>query len=163
MKSSPWSIVALQSRTDIVFGKPKRIPLDIDVSEKVLSDPSTETVMRIQEAADRLGVSTRVLRHYEHEGLIVPRRTPNGYRSYSAPEVDRAAWVRDLIGSGFSTREIRNLIAALEDGTSRLGVNCSAVMKDKLERIDRAIETLRRRRRTLSRRLSDWRQRPRDQ
>ncbi|NEV00514.1 MerR family transcriptional regulator [Bradyrhizobium sp. UFLA 03-164] len=119
--------------------------------------------MRIQEAADRLGVSTRVLRHYEHEGLIVPRRTPNGYRSYSAPEVDRAAWVRDLIGSGFSTREIRNLIAALEDGTSRLGVNCSAVMKDKLERIDRAIETLRRRRRTLSRRLSDWRQRPRDQ
>ncbi|WP_456782559.1 MerR family transcriptional regulator [Bradyrhizobium sp. USDA 4516] len=116
--------------------------------------------MRIRETADRLSVSARVLRHYEHEGLIVPRRTPNGYRSYSALDVDRAAWVRDLIASGFSTREIRNLLAALEDGPGRPGLNCSAIMQDKLARIDRAIETLRRRRRTLLRRLSDWKQRP---
>ncbi|MCS3451234.1 MULTISPECIES: MerR family transcriptional regulator [Bradyrhizobium] len=117
--------------------------------------------MRIQEAANRLGVSARVLRHYEHEGLIVPRRTRNGYRSYSAPEVDRAAWVRDLIDSGFSTRELRNLLAALEDSPGRAGI-CSAVMQDKLERIDHAIETLRKRRRALSRRLSDWKQRSGD-
>ena len=49
--------------------------------------------MRIQNAARHLGVSARALRHYEAEGLIVPRRTSNGYRSYSAPELERAAWI----------------------------------------------------------------------
>ncbi len=47
--------------------------------------------MKIQEAARHLGVSARTLRHYEAAGLIVPRRTSNGYRSYSAPEIERAA------------------------------------------------------------------------
>ncbi|MGY3444758.1 MerR family transcriptional regulator [Bradyrhizobium sp. USDA 4473] len=109
--------------------------------------------MRIQEAARHLGVSARALRHYEAAGLIVPRRTSNGYRSYSASEIERAGWVRDLIASGFSTRELRNLLAAL-DGGGRARVSCSAVMQDKLDQIDRAIATLRRRRRALSRRLT---------
>ena len=49
--------------------------------------------MRIQEAAHHLGVSARTLRHYEAAGLIVPRRNSNGYRSYAALEIERAAWV----------------------------------------------------------------------
>ncbi|WP_082747750.1 MerR family DNA-binding transcriptional regulator [Bradyrhizobium macuxiense] len=49
--------------------------------------------MRIQEAARHLGVSARALRHYEAAGLIVPRRTSNGYRSYAASEIEPAAWV----------------------------------------------------------------------
>ena len=110
--------------------------------------------MRIQEAARHLGVSARALRHYEAAGLIVPRRTSNGYRSYSASEIERAAWVRDLIASGFSTRELRNLLNALEDGRRGGRVSCSAVMQDKLDQIDRAIAALRMRRRALSRRLT---------
>jgi MerR family regulatory protein len=55
--------------------------------------------MRIQEAAHRLGVSPRVLRHCEAEGLIAPPAPPNGYRTYSPPEIDQAAWVRDLIAA----------------------------------------------------------------
>ncbi|WP_407169805.1 MerR family transcriptional regulator [Bradyrhizobium sp. ORS 111] len=110
--------------------------------------------MRIQDAARHLGVSARTLRHYEAAGLIVPRRTSNGYRSYSASEIERAAWVRDLIASGFSTRELRNLLTALEDGRRTPGVSCSAVMQDKLDQIDRAITTLRKRRRALSARLA---------
>ncbi|MBR0797342.1 MerR family transcriptional regulator [Bradyrhizobium jicamae] len=110
--------------------------------------------MKIQEAARHLGVSSRVLRHYEAAGLVVARRTMNGYRSFSAAEIERAAWVRDLIASGFSTRELRNLFTALEDGPRRARVNCSAVMQDKLDQIDRAIAALRRRRRALARRLA---------
>jgi DNA-binding transcriptional MerR regulator len=110
--------------------------------------------MRIQEAARHLGVSARVLRHYEAAGLIEPQRISNGYRSYSAAEIERAAWVRDLIASGFSTRELRNLLSALEGGRRGARVNCSAVMQQKLEQIDRAIAVLRQRRRALSRRLT---------
>ncbi len=109
--------------------------------------------MRIQEAARHLGVSARALRHYEAAGLIVPRRTPNGYRSYAASELERAAWVRDLIASGFSTRELRNLLSALDDGRRGARVSCSTVMQDKLDQIDRAMAALRMRRRALSRRL----------
>src|SRR5437868_12402502 len=110
--------------------------------------------MRIQEAAHQLGVSARALRHYEAAGLIVPRRNSNGYRSYSASEIERAAWVKDLIAAGFSTRELRNLLTALEDGRRGARVNCSAVMQEKLDQIDRAIAVLRKRRRALSRRLA---------
>ena len=110
--------------------------------------------MRIQEAARHLGVSARALRHYEAAGLIAPRRTSNGYRSYAAPEIERAAWVRDLIASGFSTRELRNLLTALEDGKRSARVSCSAVMQDKLDQIDRAIAALRKRRRALALRLT---------
>jgi len=74
--------------------------------------------MRIQEAAHHLGVSARALRHYEAAGLIVPRRNSNGYRSYSVLEIERAAWVRDLIAAGFLTRELRNLLTALDDGSA---------------------------------------------
>jgi len=131
-------------------------PLDIDVSEKLLDQLRVEIAMRILEVARHLGVSTRVLRHYEAEGLIVPRRAPNGYRTYSASEIDQAAWVRDLIAAGFSTREIRNLLTALEDGPRKATVSCSALLQDKLGQIDRAIDTLRKRRRALSRRLDGW-------
>jgi DNA-binding transcriptional MerR regulator len=111
--------------------------------------------MRIQQAARHLGVSARTLRHYEAARLIAPRRTTNGYRSFAAPEIERAAWVRDLIAAGFSTRELRNLVRALEDGRRKAGVSCAAVMQDKLGQIDRAIATLRNRRRALSRRLAE--------
>ncbi|MBR1204508.1 MerR family transcriptional regulator [Bradyrhizobium sp. AUGA SZCCT0124] len=111
--------------------------------------------MRIQEAAHHLGVSARALRHYESAGLIVPRRNSNGYRSYSVLEIERAAWVKDLIAAGFSTRELRNLLTALEDGRRGARVSCSAVMQEKLDQIDRAIAALRKRRRALSRRLAE--------
>ncbi|WP_456749384.1 MerR family DNA-binding transcriptional regulator [Bradyrhizobium sp. USDA 4341] len=44
--------------------------------------------MRIQEAARHLNVSARVLRHYEAEGLIEPRRTP----SFNYPQVLLQPW-----------------------------------------------------------------------
>ncbi|WP_430641816.1 MerR family DNA-binding protein [Bradyrhizobium macuxiense] len=57
------------------------------------------------------------------------------------------------MASGFSTRELRNLLTALDDGRRSARVNCSAVMQDKLDQIDRAIATLRKRRRALALRL----------
>jgi len=112
--------------------------------------------MRIQEVARHLGISSRSLRHYEAEGLIDLRRAVNGYRTFAPPEIERAAWVRDLIAAGFSTRELRNLLTALEDEPRKAGVDCSVVMQSKLEQIDHAIASLRKRRRALAHRLAEW-------
>lgn len=114
--------------------------------------------MRIQEAARQLGVSPRVLRHYEAEGLISPRRSANGYRIYSPKELMQAEWVRDLVASGFSTRELRNLLSALDDGPGKPSIDCTMLMREKLDQIDRLLAALRKRRGTLTRRLEAWKQ-----
>lgn len=45
--------------------------------------------MRINEAAEQLGLSQRALKYYEKEGLLEVRRDENGYRNYSAQDLER--------------------------------------------------------------------------
>lgn len=130
--------------------------LDPDISVKVLDRIRKDNTMRVQEAARHLGISARMLRHYESEGLIAPRRSANGYRRFSATELARAGWVRDLIACGFSTRELRGLVSALDNDPQKPGLNCSQVMRDKLGQIDRLVAALNQRRNALSLRLAAW-------
>jgi len=57
--------------------------------------------MRIKEAARRLGISERMLRHYENEGLLRPRRSENGYRWYDEADLRRVARIRISSRQGF--------------------------------------------------------------
>jgi len=53
--------------------------------------------MRIGELATELGVSSDTLRFYERSGLLPrPPRAENGYREYSAPDVERLRLIIDL-------------------------------------------------------------------
>jgi MerR family copper efflux transcriptional regulator len=112
--------------------------------------------VNIQQAAKRIGVSSRMLRHYESEGLITPTRSKNGYRTFSDQEIQQAAWIRDLIGSGFSTRELRKIVSDFDNNPLNREPNCSIIMREKLEQIDRLIATLQDRRSALSLRLAAW-------
>ena len=47
-------------------------------------------------AAEATGWSARMLRYLEEQGLIVPRRTPAGYRLYGLGEVNQLRRLRDL-------------------------------------------------------------------
>ena len=58
--------------------------------------------MRIGELARRTGVSTRLLRYYEEQGLMVPQRSANGYRDYSEEFVDQIAQIRSLLDGGLA-------------------------------------------------------------
>lgn len=66
--------------------------------------------MRIGELARRTGVSERMLRYYEHEGLLNPKRTDSGYRDYGPEEVDAAHRIRVLSAAGLKIRSIRLLL-----------------------------------------------------
>lgn len=113
--------------------------------------------MQIAEAADRLGLSARSLRHYEQVGLLSPSRDQNGYRSYSAADMRRAERVRDMIATGFSTREILAMAPCLtyegagacDDGLTNL--------EHKLTQIDRLIADLQSRRKTTVERIESFR------
>ena len=69
--------------------------------------------MKIGELAERTGVSTRLLRYYEEQGLLSPERAQNGYRDYSAQLVDRVQQIRGLIEAGIPTRIINEILPCL--------------------------------------------------
>lgn len=93
--------------------------------------------MQVKEAADRLGVTQRMLRHYEKEGLMDVGRTENGYRSYSETDLRRAGRIRDFIATGFSTREIRSMSACLSDDGAGPCEGGIEKLTEKLQHIDR--------------------------
>jgi DNA-binding transcriptional MerR regulator len=69
--------------------------------------------VRIGELAGRTGVPHRMLRYYEEQGLITPRRLDNGYREYDDYLVERVQKIRGLLDSGIPTRIIGNILPCL--------------------------------------------------
>lgn len=69
--------------------------------------------MQIGELSARTGVATRLLRYYEEQGLITPRRLPNGYRDYDDHLVDRVLKIRGLLEAGVPTRIIGDMLPCL--------------------------------------------------
>ncbi|MDF2708800.1 MAG: hypothetical protein K0R62_4452 [Nonomuraea muscovyensis] len=68
--------------------------------------------MRIGELAALLGVSTRTVRHYHHQGVLPePARRANGYREYGMRDAIALARVRRLVQLGLSLGEARDAIA----------------------------------------------------
>ncbi|WP_233601161.1 MULTISPECIES: MerR family transcriptional regulator [Micromonospora] len=71
--------------------------------------------MQIGEAAERIGLSIRTIRHYEEAGLIVPSaRSEGGFRLYTEPDLDRLAVVKRMKPLGFTLDEMRDLLAVLD-------------------------------------------------
>jgi DNA-binding transcriptional MerR regulator len=70
--------------------------------------------MRIGELAERTGVSRRLLRYYEEQGLLVPSRALNGYREYGEPHVDVVLQIAGLLDAGLPTRIIAQLLPCLD-------------------------------------------------
>jgi len=69
--------------------------------------------MRIGELSERTGVPPRMLRYYEEQGLITPRRLGNGYREYDDHLVDRVGKIRGLIDAGIPTRIVTDILPCL--------------------------------------------------
>jgi DNA-binding transcriptional MerR regulator len=69
--------------------------------------------MKIGELAKRTEVPSRMLRYYEEQGLITPRRQQNGYREYDEYLVDRVKKIRGLLDSGIPTRIIGDMLPCL--------------------------------------------------
>jgi DNA-binding transcriptional MerR regulator len=52
--------------------------------------------LTVSAAAARTGWSARMLRYLEQHGLVVPRRTPSGYRLYGLGELNQLNALRQL-------------------------------------------------------------------
>ncbi|MBE1537983.1 MerR family transcriptional regulator [Actinomadura algeriensis] len=76
--------------------------------------------MRIGALALRTGVSRRLLRYYEEQGLIRPLRLANGYREYSESDVAAVRNIRALLAAGLPTAVIARLLHCVHDDGDRL-------------------------------------------
>ncbi|MFJ6616119.1 MerR family transcriptional regulator [Kitasatospora sp. NPDC091335] len=70
--------------------------------------------MRIGELAGLTETTPRLLRYYEQQGLITPRREANGYRAYDEYLVDRVLQIRGLLDAGLPTRIIKQILPCLD-------------------------------------------------
>ncbi|MEU0540919.1 MerR family transcriptional regulator [Nocardia sp. NPDC005978] len=69
----------------------------------------TTEPLRIGDAAAVLGTEAHVLRHWESVGLLHPRRSPSGHRTYDAQALNVARLIRRLQRTGLSLAQIRRL------------------------------------------------------
>jgi DNA-binding transcriptional MerR regulator len=67
---------------------------------------SSAQFLNSSEAAKRLGVSAKALRLYEQRGLVIPVRTPAGWRAYGPDEMARAAEIAALRALGLSLAQV---------------------------------------------------------
>ncbi|WP_340555985.1 MerR family transcriptional regulator [Streptomyces sp. GSL17-111] len=108
--------------------------------------------MLIGELARRTGVSARLLRYYESQGLLAARRGPNGYRHYAEDAVVTVRQVRALLGAGLSTEVIGSVLACArgEEPVLRWCEELRDVLRGELETLDERIEGLRHQRGNLA-------------
>lgn len=105
--------------------------------------------MNIGELAQAAGVSTDTVRYYEKQKLLPPaQRQDNGYRSYTATQLGQLRFVRSAQGLGFSLREIRDILPALNEGRFKRG-DIEARLHAKLAEIDQHMALLHQRRKEL--------------
>jgi Cu(I)-responsive transcriptional regulator len=76
-----------------------------------LGEAKKQGLANISEAADRSGVSAKMIRHYEDIGLV-PKvgRTVAGYRIYRPADIHILRFIRRARDLGFTIKEIETLL-----------------------------------------------------
>ena len=96
--------------------------------------------MQIGEAAVRVGLSIRTIRHYEEAGLIVPSaRSDGGFRLYTESDLDRLRVVKRMKPLGFTLEEMRDLLHILDHLDTR--TDDRAALIDRLADYHQAAQT----------------------
>ncbi|PZF85498.1 MerR family transcriptional regulator [Jiangella anatolica] len=100
--------------------------------------------MRIGDLARRTGTTTRALRFYESQGLLMAQRAPNGYREYDEDDLRLVNEIQTLQDIGFSLDDTRPFVECLRSGHDS-GDSCAdsiETYRRKLAEIDGYLERL---------------------
>jgi DNA-binding transcriptional MerR regulator len=117
-----------------------------------ISEPAPR-LLRIQEVAAEIGVTTRTIRYYEEIGLLRPAaRSVGDYRLYDESDVQRIRYIRELRDvAGFSLAEVEQMLEDEEARARNRVIYRSTedvavrrrIVTENLERANRTVVTLR--------------------
>ncbi|WP_244867526.1 MerR family transcriptional regulator [Paenibacillus cineris] len=108
-------------------------------------------MMRIQELADKMGLTIHTIRFYEKEGLLDDRhvrRESNNYRNYSEEAVERLGLIKKFQSIGCSLAELKE---ALQECDTNMSTNLEIIdwirgkkkeIESKREEYDQMLDTL---------------------
>jgi DNA-binding transcriptional MerR regulator len=86
-------------------------------------DGKRGTVLQIGEAANRVGLSLRTIRHWGEVGLVVPSgRSAGGFRLYTEDDVERMLFIKSLKPLDLSLEQIRDLVDLVYTARARADV-----------------------------------------
>ncbi|WP_131735596.1 MerR family transcriptional regulator [Actinomadura roseirufa] len=105
--------------------------------------------MRIGELARESGVSIRLLRYYEEQGLLISERTGGGHRQYGADAPVAVARIRTLLAAGLPTKIIRELMPCFVGDGTELQACVFDHLRSQLDELDTRIADLSRARASL--------------
>ncbi len=106
--------------------------------------------------AHATGTSVDTLRHYERRGLLpATRRLSNGYRRFPAAAGARVQLIQRALAMGFGLDELGRILKSRDRGRPPCQ-EVRALAAEKLQALERRIETLSEFRETLRRTLADW-------
>src|SRR5207253_2610094 len=111
--------------------------------------------MNVKQAAAMAGVTVKALKYYESIRLVQPARSPNGYRDFSAQDIDLIKQVKELTAVGLSVNGTRPFIECLRQGHLH-GDDCPeslAAYHAEINRLDGLVMELASRRQMLHARL----------
>ncbi|MEO9684619.1 MAG: Cu(I)-responsive transcriptional regulator [Tateyamaria sp.] len=105
--------------------------------------------MNISQAATASGLPAKTIRYYEDIGLIRPKRSTNGYRTFSDTNLHQLNFLARARALGFSIDDCRSLLALWEDN-ARASADVKQIAKDHLSEIEVKIADLSAMRDTLT-------------
>ncbi|RZA09381.1 MAG: MerR family transcriptional regulator [Proteobacteria bacterium] len=98
--------------------------------------------MRIGEFSAKTKLSLDTVRFYEKVGFFTKRRQPNGYRSYSAEDLETAEVIACGKLMGFSLKEILRLSKDLRNPTNFTAEMRVGALEAKVREVETQILTL---------------------
>jgi DNA-binding transcriptional MerR regulator len=90
----------------------------------------------------RTGVSHRLLRHYEEQGLLTPERTAGGHRLYDTSAVETVRRIRLLLDAGLPTRLIRQVVPCFDDAGTRIDACVADVLRAHATRLQERVSEI---------------------
>jgi len=104
-----------------------------------MKDP---VLINISEAAQRSGLSAKMIRYYEDIGLITPpARSDSGYRLYNNRNVEQLGFIHHARELGFSVAQIADLLRLRED-PKRASRQVKALAEEQLQMLEQRMARL---------------------
>ena len=105
--------------------------------------------MNIGQASKASGVSSKMIRYYEHIGLIKPaHRTDSSYRTYADNDIHTLSFIRRARDLGFSVEQMKTLLALWRD-RDRASADVKAIALEQIAELERKAAAIAEMTRTL--------------